>query len=51
MKKHLTPESSYIPSAGAQETYKWQLPSESKLLGLPDLGKARGYVCQGAMAK
>lgn len=49
MKKHLTPESNYIPSAGAQETNKWQLSSESK--GLPDLGKARGYVCQGAMAK
>lgn len=49
MKKHLTPKSNYIPSAAAQETYKRQLSLE--LLGLPGQGKARGYVCQGAMAK
>lgn len=47
MKKHLTPESVYIPSAAAQEAYKWQSSLESKLAGLP----GQGCVCQRAMTK
>lgn len=49
MKKHLTQESSYIPSAAVQETQKWLL--SSKLSSLLVKGKAGGYVCQGAMTK
>lgn len=50
MKKHLTPESNYIPSAAVQETYKWPLPLGSKLWSL--LARVRwGYVCQDAMTK
>ena len=45
MKKHLTPKSVYIPSAAAQEAYKWQLSLGSKLAGLP----GQGRLCQRAM--
>lgn len=51
MKKHLTPESSYIPSAAAQETcmdsYLCGPISRASLV----MARQGGYVCQGAMTK